>query len=142
MADLGQGGRGIVFDVAELVAFDDVADGKWYTKAIIWANQKGIVKGYGNGNFGPLDDVTREQTALMIMKYCEIKGLSVDDRASLDRFLDQSEVGSWAKDAVSWAVSQNLISGRDNGTLDPKNTATRAEASSMLMRLDKNILGK
>ncbi|MEY8573606.1 recombinase family protein [Oscillospiraceae bacterium 21-37] len=51
------------------VNFNDVASGTWYTEAVAWASSNGIVNGYGNGNFGPNDSITREQMATILHRY-------------------------------------------------------------------------
>ena len=52
-----------------LLQYGDVAEGAWYTEAIRWATSRGIVGGYGNGMFGPNDNITREQLAVMLWRY-------------------------------------------------------------------------
>ena len=49
--------------------FNDVAEGMWYTNAIAWAAENGVVSGLGNGKFGPNDNITREQLAVMLYRY-------------------------------------------------------------------------
>ncbi|MBR4015807.1 MAG: S-layer homology domain-containing protein [Anaerotignum sp.] len=119
--------------------FTDVAAGKWYTDAIVWANANDVVSGYGDGMFGPTDDITREQMALMIMRYCAYKGMNTQARGSLETYTDKNKVSTWAETAVKWAIAEKLITGRTETTLEPRQTATRAEAASILMRFDQNI---
>ncbi len=49
--------------------FKDVKSNQWYTDAVLWANENGIACGYGNGVFGPMDTLTREQFAAMLQRY-------------------------------------------------------------------------
>ena len=56
------------------ISFDDVADGKWYTEAIRWAQANSIVNGYSAEKFGPNDPITREQMAAIFYRYAEFKG--------------------------------------------------------------------
>ena len=58
--------------------FADVTSGKYYYNAIKWATSKGIVNGYSNGKFGPEDNITREQLAVMLRNYAKYKGKNVD----------------------------------------------------------------
>ena len=115
---------------ATLQLFSDVPDGQYYTKAVTWAVEKGIVSGYGNGNFGPEEFITREQLAVMLWRYAE----SPAGTGNLDSFTDADQVDAWAVDALQWAVGQNLIGGKGNGILDPGGKATRAEVAAILMR--------
>jgi len=123
--------------------FSDVKDGQWYTQAIAWAAENEIVGGVGNGKFAPDATVTREQLATILYRYCASKGLDVSKRAELSSFPDAGKVGSWAKEAVSWAVAEGVISGVQNGSkvyLQPQGSATRAQVATILMRCIENIL--
>lgn len=126
-------------DVEYQAAFPDVSDNEWYTNAIIWANSKNIVTGYTDtGMFGVNDNITREQLAVMMLRYdniCEPNYYKTDKRADLSKFQDGSSVSSFAKDAMGWAVERKLIQGKDNGTrLDPQGNASRAECAAILSR--------
>ncbi|MBR6770520.1 MAG: S-layer homology domain-containing protein, partial [Lachnospiraceae bacterium] len=117
--------------------FTDVVDGEWYSKAIIWANEKKIVDGYTNGSYGINDNITREQIAKMLYLYGSLQGYKVDGKAALDSFTDASDVSGWAVNFMRWAVDAQMITGKPNGDgsfrLDPKGEATRAECAKMLM---------
>ncbi|MCL1874533.1 MAG: S-layer homology domain-containing protein [Clostridiales bacterium] len=114
--------------------FQDVPSDQWYRDAVIWASEKGIVKGYGDGRFGPNDNITREQFALILYNYAKWKELDVNKTASLAAFQDADKVSDWAKTALEWAVGAGLIQGRSEDVLAPKGTATRAEAAMLFMR--------
>lgn len=116
------------------IPFEDVKDGMWYTEAIRWAASYGIIEGYGNGKFGTDDLITREQVATILARYAEYLGLDVSERADLSKFTDADKVSSWAKDAVSWAVAEELIEGTPDSALMPLGTASRAEAAAILAR--------
>ena len=121
-------------------AFTDVASDAWYAEAVNWAAEQGIVSGYGNGLFGPEDDITREQMALILYKYAELKGYDVTVKGDLTAFTDGEETSDWAKEAVEWAVGAKLISGKGNGQLDPIGTAIRAEVAQILMGFCENVV--
>ncbi|MGI6361460.1 MAG: S-layer homology domain-containing protein [Bacillota bacterium] len=114
--------------------FSDVAKGKWYTDAIIWAAEGNIVKGYGNGKFGPNDLITREQAAVIFYRYAEYKGYDVSARANLAEFSDVGSVSSWALKALSWANATDLIQGMDGKILAPKGNAQRCQIAAILQR--------
>lgn len=116
-------------------AFPDIANNNWYTKAALWANSTGNITGYSNGKFGPADNITREQIAVILYRYAKNNGYDTSMRASYGKFSDSSKVSSFAKDAMSWAVGSNLIAGKDNGTrLDPQGNASRADCATIMMR--------
>lgn len=119
--------------------FSDVVPGRYYSNAIIWAYQNGIVNGYADGNFGIDDNITREQIAKMLKYYSDIKGYS-GTLADLSSFPDVAEVSGWAVEPIRWAVGNGMITGKNvNGTyyLDPKGEATRVECAAMLTRFMK-----
>ena len=113
--------------------FSDVGGNEWYTDAIQWAAANNIMSGYGNNRFGPMDNVTREQLAVILYNYTTSEGISVEAAGDLSVFHDAEDTSDWAEEAISWAVGVGLLSGKGNGILDPTGTATRAEVAQMLM---------
>ena len=114
--------------------FNDVESGRWYTGAVAWAAEKEIVKGYGNGKFGPNDPVTREQLAAILYRYTQYKGWSTTTASgNLDGFKDAASVSSYAVDAMNWAVDEGLLKGANN-KLSPKSNATRAQVAAIIHR--------
>jgi len=122
-------------DVSELDnPFTDVADGMYYTNAVIWAAANEIVRGYGNNRFGPNDDVTREQLATMLYRYQEYKGEMAPDVNEARVFADAGKISGFAAEPVATLVKQGIINGKNNNMFDPKGNATRAEYAAMLHR--------
>ena len=117
--------------------FPDVKADEWYTDAVIWAYENKIVKGYDNGNFGPMDSITREQFALMLMNYAKLKGIDTSAKNDLSQFADADDTSLWAQSAMQWASEMSYITGRDTG-LAPKMSANRAETATILMRFIEN----
>ena len=115
--------------------FTDVADDTWYTKAVIWAANNGIVNGVAKNTFAPDDSIPREQIAAMLYRYAGAEAAKED---KLSAFPDAAKVSDWAKEALNWAVARGLINGvaDANGTasLEPQATATRAQIATILMR--------
>ena len=120
-------------------AYTDVAADQWYNDAVNWAAQKGIVTGYGDGTFGPMDNITREQMAAILYRYAQYKGYDVSAKGDLTAFTDGNTVSDWAKDAMNWAVGTALFNGKGDGILDPTTTATRAEVAKILMTYCENV---
>jgi len=119
--------------------FDDVDDGKWYTDAIKWATSNGIVSGYGDGKFGPEDNITREQLAVMIINYQKYSGKKPSDVYTEREFADNDDISRWAKNAVKKLTMQGIISGKPGNMFDPKGEATRAEFAAMLHRFLEEV---
>ncbi len=116
-------------------AFADIPDGTWYTDAVIWASENGIVNGVAEGQFDPDANITREQLAAMMYRYADFLGMDTAASGGLSRFHDGSRVSPWASDAMKWAVRNGLISGKSPTILDPKGNATRAEVATILQRM-------
>lgn len=112
--------------------FMDVPAGCWYTDAIVWAAQNGIVCGFGDGTFRPNEAVTRAQAAVMLYGYAAFTGADVTARADLSAYSDAGQIPAWAMDAMQWANARRLIVGRDSGHLAPNGGATRAEMAAIL----------
>ena len=84
----------------------------------------------------PAVSVTREQIALILYRYAgQYLGLTTEERGDLTVFSDGSRVSFWAEEAVRWAAGAGILSGFDDGSLKPGNTATRAEVATMLQRM-------
>lgn len=115
--------------------FEDVAAGEWYSEAVAWATENGIVNGYGDGRFGPTDSVTREQLVAILWRYANMKNYNVYpyESTSLESYSDANAVSSYADKAMRWAVGSGVIKGSDS-MLNPAGYATRAEIAAMLHR--------
>ena len=118
--------------------FTDVVTDQWYADAVNWAAANDIVGGYGNGKFGPEDDITREQMAQILYNYATFKGYDISVQGDLSAFNDGAKTSDWALSAMKWAVGTGLLQGY-NGNLNPTGTATRAEVAQILMNFCENI---
>ena len=113
--------------------YSDVPAGAWYAEAIRWASSVGLAEGYGDGTVGAMDNVTREQMAVLLYRYAAYKGQDVrSSAAGLDSFTDAAQVHSWAADGMNWAVSKGLIQG-DGSQLRPGSDIRRGEMATLLM---------
>ena len=102
--------------VSGKAAFTDTAADAWYTPAVAWASENGIVLGYGDGRFGPDDLVTREQLAAILYRYVQFKGR--ETKAAVLEAKDADQVSSWAAESVGWAAANGLLS-TDGGKIRP-----------------------
>ncbi|WP_346663391.1 S8 family serine peptidase [uncultured Merdimonas sp.] len=116
--------------------FPDVSPGTWYTDAVSWAAAEGVVTGYSDtGNFGPGDEINREQMAVMMYRYAKSRGYDVGQRADFSGYQDAALVHDFAGEAMQWAVGTGIISGKyDQTLLDPLGQASRAECATIIMR--------
>ena len=127
----------------EANTFTDVKGDMWYTDAILWANENGIVAGYDNGAYGVGDLITREQFATILYRYAQFKGYDTTQGGMAVReFSDYENISDYARPAMAWAVNAGIMGGMDDGTLMPQGKATRAEAATMLMNFCENMVEK
>ena len=119
--------------------FGDVKEGAWYYNAVLWAKQSKVASGSGS-NFGVGKKITRQDLAVMLYAYADYKGFDkTTDNSAISGFADAIKVSSYAKNAMNWAVTQGLISGKGGNRLDPTGNATRAECALIIMNLlEKN----
>lgn len=112
--------------------FPDVQDSKqYYYEAVKWASVKNIVSGYDTGKFGPNDNITREQLAVILWKYSKYKGKFQEVDTDFSKFQDSNQISNYAKEGMKWILGKDIMHGF-NGKLIPQGTATRAEASALL----------
>lgn len=130
-------------EVAGEGSFDDVEDGVWYSDAIEWAADSGIVTGYDDtGEFCAQNPITREQVATMLFRYANELGLDTSARVDLSSTPDGAITSGFASEAMSWAVAEGLFRGNDEtGVIRPLDGATRAEASVVIMRFVEYLVG-
>ena len=117
--------------------FSDVLSGKWYTKAVKWAADTGIVSGYPGGIFLPEQKITRQEMCLMLANYAKYLGI-YDDLAKKEdngvAFADAAKIATWASEAVNVMKNNGYIVGKPiDGTYEfqPQATATRAEVATI-----------
>ena len=106
----------------------------WYTNAVIWAADQGIVNGVSHDRFNPDGNITREQIATILYRY-DYDATGTD---TLPPFADSDQISTYALRPMNWAISVGLINGVGGGRLAPKNTATRAQIATILARYLQN----
>ena len=119
--------------------FSDVETGIWYTDAVAWAAQNGIVNGVSDTQFAPGDDITREQLAVILYRYATYQGYDVSQRADLSGFVDAGTISTYAQEALSWANAQGLVLGFEDDSLRPQGNASRAQIAAVLMRFCQTV---
>ena len=118
--------------------FTDVAPGDWFYEAVAWAYANDIVAGTSATTFDPNVDITREQMTVILYGYtAKYAPAFTGGGTSLGQFPDAGSVANWAYAAMNWAVGNGLISGIESygvTYLTPQGSATRAQASAIIMR--------
>ena len=114
--------------------FQDVAPNQYYTQAVAWAKENGLVNGVTDTLFRPADSITREQFAAILYRYASWKEQDVTAQANLASFADAAGISAYAQIPMAWAVAEGLIQGISETTLSPRGTTTRAQAATILVR--------
>ncbi len=118
-------------------SFTDVTLGSAFRPYIEWAYKKGIVQGTGNGKFEPNRAITREEIAVIFANFAKATGYTLPVTRTATTYADAFSIGSAYKTAVTAMQQASIMMGGTGNKFNPKSSATRAEASSMLHRYIK-----
>lgn len=129
-------GRMAHADAQPVTNFIDVMETDYYAAYVAWAVDKGITKGVSSTLFAPNDFITREQLAVMLYQYARVMNIDTSNIEGMGiyEFTDYDTISNWAIKAIRYCVNAGLLSGRTNGSFDPKGPATRAETSVILQK--------
>lgn len=123
--------------------FVDVANGKWYTSAVTWANKNALASGIGEGHFGYKNSITREELAVFLMKLTEYSGYSTTVRGALaNGYKDTARIHAWAVDAMDWALTCGVMHGSTPQHVSPRIPLTRAQVAEIVYDYCNKILDK
>lgn len=115
--------------------FTDVAAGTWYTNAVTWANANDIAQGTAADKFSPTAKLSREQLATFLFRFAQYESMDpIQVTGDLSAYTDADTVSDYAKEALTWAVGEGIITGTSADTLSPQAQATRAQVATILMR--------
>lgn len=123
----------------EKAPFDDVPANTWYTAAVDWAVENGIVNGVGGNKFSPEKEITREDMCVTMARF--ISYLETSEKKTFKKdadpieFPDADQISSYAKEAVERCVAYGLVQGTGDGSFKPKDYASRAEVAAVIYRL-------
>ena len=123
---------GVKTDRNAVTGFDDVPAGKWYTGAVAWAVEVGIVNGVSEKEFAPLGNVTREQMCTMLFRYAGHVGIELEEKSDKKVFADDSSISRYAKESVYACQQAGIIDGMTETEFAPKEAATRAQVAKIL----------
>lgn len=113
--------------------FRDVADDAYYSAAVRWAHQNGIVSGTSSTTFSPNNAVTREQIVAILYRDAQYRGKDVSVDGDVSGFADYGQIAGYARVPMAWAVENGIMSGVGNNKLDPKGSTERC-ACAVLIR--------
>lgn len=104
----------------------------WYLDALAWGCENEIVFGYGDNTFRPDLAITREEMCALLSRCLQWYGMEVPEGEVT--FPDAEDISDWALEDVRAIFAMELVKGYSDGSFVPHNTATRAEAASLLVR--------
>lgn len=141
---------------SETKTFTDVPEGKWYTEAVAYVVEAGLMSGVTEDTFAPKAEltgeelaaiakamdadatvdvegaVTREALVKFLFNAAGIEAVTLEE--NLGPFADQDQISEDAVMVMNWAVGQGILTGRTENQLAPQEAVTRAECAVMLMR--------
>ena len=102
--------------------------GTWYHEAVDYVLRSSLMGGYGNGTFGPSNNLSRAQFAQILF--------NKEGRPVVNYLLQYGDVaeGAWYTEAIRWAASQGIIGGYSGGIFGPNDSITREQLAVMLWR--------
>ena len=131
---------GINPDSYQTGKFTDVKADAYYAPYVNWAAQTGIVEGVTDTTFAPDTNINREQMAVIMKNYAAKLGYDLPQTLKAVTFADNTQISSWAKDAVKSMQQAGILAGMVNNRFDPKGTATRAEVATVLRRFVEIVI--
>jgi endo-1,4-beta-xylanase len=120
---------------ANATGFADVKAGAWHSGYITAAQSLGIISGQGNGQFGPNEEISRQDMVVMIYNTIQAVGVNLHSREGLTEFKDEAAVSGYAVEAIQSMQQAGIIKGSADGHFMPHNQATRAEAAVIIYNL-------
>lgn len=110
----------------------------WYNTSLKWAMDNSLFAGMEKFEENHESPINREEIAVLFKNYSKHTGENISVVADLSSFADYENLSDWSVDGVKYAVKNGLIKGDDLGELNGKDTATRAEAATILYRFISN----
>ena len=122
--------------VNKSIPFSDVDTNAYYSNAVVWAQQNGIVNGVTENEFAPENNITREQIAAIMFRFAKYKGydVSVGENTNILSYTDAESISEYAISAMQYAVGSGLMKGKTETSINPQDNATRAEIAAILQR--------
>lgn len=130
-------GKPLLSDADIDYSIKDVSRDQWFANAMYWARKEGLITGYGNGMMGPDDPVPREQLVVLLYNYADFKGYDLTKSGDLSAYIDSGQISDWARDAIAWAIGNNIINGRPGGVIASLDSINRAEMVQIIWNFSK-----
>jgi hypothetical protein len=112
-------------------SFADVKTTDWYFGVAEWAKENKVAEGY-DGKFNPTDKITRQDMAVLLVRYAGQIDYKLPETLAAKVFPDKAAIASYAVSAVTAVQRAGIMTGLPDGTFGPTANATRAEAAKVI----------
>ncbi|MBQ3114833.1 MAG: S-layer homology domain-containing protein [Clostridia bacterium] len=119
------------------VVFDDVSTDDWYFDAVMWAFNNKITNGVNATEFCPDNNITREEMAVLTVRFLDYSGKTLTNNGQDKQFNDQDDISGWAVAAVEILQNAEVLNGDGDYNFNPLNGSTRAETAKILYLITK-----
>jgi hypothetical protein len=119
---------------ANTTDFTDISQGEWYSDAVAWTAENGIVDGIGNNLFAPDTDISRQDMAVILYRYMEYANMNLPVTEQYVIFADEADISDYAKNAIQVLNKLGIINGIGGNAIDPQGKATRAQVAAVFHR--------
>ena len=113
-------------------SFLDVPEDQWYTDAVTWGQQTGVLQGYSPESFGPMDIANREQFSVLIIRLADHQGILLPFNDQLPIYSDHPKISSWALQSLQLLWGAGFVSRNETSAFRPQDSVTRAEAAELI----------
>lgn len=122
----------LAFGISESgeTSFTDVKDDSWYAEFVKALSSAGIVGGRGDGTFGTGENITRQDLAVILERALAYKGIELE--SGILSFNDNDDISEYAVSAISKMCASGVISGFPDGSVRPKESASRAQVAKVI----------
>lgn len=118
------------------IPFEDVSQDQWFAGAVKWAYVNGVANGISSTEFAPDQEITRQDMLVLIGRYLSAR---LSDKIPADdselTYADESEIADYARIWVVYAEKKGILKGYEDNTVRPRRTLTRAEGTTMMVRM-------
>ncbi|MBQ6999053.1 MAG: S-layer homology domain-containing protein [Clostridia bacterium] len=114
--------------------FYDVPAGTWYSDYVMIATASGLINGVSENMFGVGAEITRQDLAVILMRYLKQQGIQ-ENQSATTVYADDSDISDYAKEAVAFVSSLNVMDSREGNMWYPQSPATRAETAMAVYNL-------
>ncbi|MBR6808616.1 MAG: family 43 glycosylhydrolase [Clostridia bacterium] len=122
-----------------LASFADGVTDAWYSEAMGWAVERGLIKGMTDNTVRPNQTITRAEIAVMIIRYLDHMGYDLPEAAEESKFTDDAAIADWCREQIYTCQVYGIFKGDDSGRFNPSNNASRAEGATISLRLTKSM---